>query len=62
VFSPPAVPDQQMLVVVVQPYPGGSFTVRDPRLHHEALIHSWLLKEILGLLLGKGPWALTLWH
>ena len=31
------------------------FTVRDPQLHHKALIHSQLPSEILGLLLGEGP-------
>lgn len=38
------------------------FTVRDPQLHHEAFILSQLPNEDLGLLMGEGPWSLTLWH
>lgn len=38
------------------------FTARDPQLHHKAFILSQLPNEILGLLMGEGPRALTLWH
>lgn len=38
------------------------FTVRDTQLHQKSFILSYLPSEILGLLMGEGPWALTLWH